>query len=133
MWTKPTATDEICPEETEEVFEAYVEHFLAPALKPRQVVVMDNLGARKGERVRQMIETRGCKVLYLPPYLPDFNPIEEAFSKIKGFLRQVGPRTREVLVKAIVQALDAVTAQDAQGFFGHCGYCLPGVNHCGDP
>ena len=68
---------------TKEVFEAYVEHFLAPALKSGQIVVMDNLSAHKGECVRRLIEDRGCTLLYLPPYSPDLNPIEEAFSKIK--------------------------------------------------
>jgi len=108
---------------TKEVFEAYVEHFLAPKLSLGQVVVMNNLGAHKGERVRELIEGRGCKLLYLPPYSsPDFNPIEEAFSKIKGFLRQIGARTREALVEAIGKALDTVTAKDACDFFVHCGY-----------
>jgi transposase len=83
---------------------------------------MDNLGAHKGERVRELIEARGCKLLYLPPYSPDFNPIEEAFSKIKGILRQIGARTREALVEVIGKALDTVTAKDACGFFVHCGY-----------
>ena len=107
---------------TKEVFEAYVGHFLAPALKSGQVVVMDNLSAHKGERVRKLIEDRGCELLYLPPYSPDLNPIEEAFSKVKRLLRGIGPRTREVLVDAIGKALDAVSAKDAKGFFTHCGY-----------
>jgi transposase len=109
---------------TKEVFEAYVEHFVAPALRPGQVVVMDNLGAHKGERVRELIEGRGCELLYLPPYSPDLNPIEEAFAKVKALLRQAGARTREALVEVIGQALDAVTSWDARGFFGHCGYRL---------
>jgi transposase len=109
---------------TKEVFEAYVEHFLAPALRPEQVVVMDNLGAHKGERVRELIEGRGCELLYLPPYSPDLNPIEEAFAKVKALLRQAGARTREALVEVIGRALDAVTSRDARGFFGHCGYSL---------
>ncbi len=107
---------------TKELFEAYVEHFLAPTLRPGEVIVMDNLGAHKGERVREMIEGRGCKLLYLPPYSPDFNPIEEAFSKIKGFLRQIGARTREALVEALGKALGMVSTKDAWGFFAHCGY-----------
>lgn len=111
---------------TKEVFEAYLEHFLLPALKPGQIVVMDNLSAHKGERVRGLIEGRGCELLYLPPYSPDYNPIEEAFSKIKGFLREVGARTREALVEAVGRALDAVSAKDARGFFAHCGYSTPG-------
>ena len=106
---------------TKEVFETYVEHFLAPALLPRQVV-MDNLTAHKGERVRELIEGKGCELLYLPPYSPEFNPIEEAFSKIKSFLRRIGARTKEALVKAIGEALDAVTPKDARDFFAHSGY-----------
>ncbi len=106
---------------TKEVFEAYIEHFLAPTLRAGQVVVMDNLSAHKGERVRKLIEDRGCQLLYLPPYSPDLNPIEEAFSKVKRFLRQIGARTRGALVEAIGKALDALTAKDAQGFFANCG------------
>jgi transposase len=105
-----------------EVFEAYLEHFLTPALRPGQVVVMDNLSAHKGWRVRELVEGRGCELLYLPPYSPDLNPIEQAFSKVKGFLRSAGARTREALVEAMGQALDAVATSDAQGYFGSCGY-----------
>jgi len=83
---------------TAAVFEAYVGRALAPALRPGQVVVLDNLGAHKGERVRELIEERGCELLFLPPYSPDLNPIEEAFSKVKGLLRRVGARTRKALV-----------------------------------
>ena len=86
---------------------------------------MDNLGAHKGERVRELIQERGCELLYLPPYSPDLNPIEEAFSKVKGLLRRTGARTREALIEAMGQALDAVTAEDARGFFEHRGYRLP--------
>jgi transposase len=72
-----------------------------------------------------LIEERGCKLLYLPPYSPDLNPIEEAFSKIKGFLRKAGARTREALVEALSASLKAVTARDTRGFFEHCGYRIP--------
>jgi transposase len=75
---------------TKEVFEAYIEHVLVPTLRVGQVVVMDNLSAHKGERVRKLIEQRGCELLYLPPYSPDLNPIDEAFSKIKQLLRAIG-------------------------------------------
>jgi transposase len=109
---------------TREVFEAYVEHFLAPVLRSGQVIVMDNLGAHKGQRGRELIEGRGCELLYLPPYSPDLNPIEEAFAKVKALLRRAGARAREALVEAIGRALDAVTSQDARGFFEHCGYSL---------
>ncbi len=107
---------------TSVVFEAYVEQVLAPTLGKGQVVVMDNLSAHKGERVRELIEERGCELLYLPPYSPDYNPIEEAFSKIKGLVRKAEARTREALVEAIGSALSAVTTKDARGFFKHCGY-----------
>ena len=105
-----------------EVFEAYVEHLLAPTLRAGQVVVMDNLSAHKGGRVRELIEERSCELIYLPPYSPDLNPIEEAFSKIKRFLREMRARSRGALVEAIGKALDAVSARDAEGFFEHCGY-----------
>jgi transposase len=105
-----------------EVFEAYVERLLAPTLRRGQVVVMDNLTAHKGERVRELIEERGCELLYLPPYSPDLNPIEEAFSKVKRILQKAESRTREALVEAIGAAISAVTAKDARGFLEHCGY-----------
>jgi len=101
------------------IFEAYVEQVLSPTLRPGRVVVMDNLAAHKGDRVRELIEERGCELLYLPPYSPDLNPIEEAFSKVKGLLRRVGARTREALLEALDTALGAVTAGDAGGFFEH--------------
>jgi transposase len=103
------------------VFKAYIEHFLASTLRVGQVVI-DNLSAHKGQRVRKLIEDRGCQLLYLPPYSPDLNPIEEAFSKVKRLLRMIGARTKEALVEAIGKALDAVGAWDARGFFTHCGY-----------
>jgi transposase len=107
---------------TSVVFEAYVEQVLAPTLRKGQVVVMDNLSAHKGERVRQLIEERGCSLLYLPSYSPDLNPIEEAFAKIKGLVRKAEARTREALVEAIARAFSAVSAQDARGFSEHWGY-----------
>jgi transposase len=107
---------------TREVFETYLEHVLAPTLAPGQVVVMDNLSAHKGGRVCEIVEGRGCKLLYLPPYSPDLNPIEQAFSKVKGILRRAEARSREALIEAMGLALGAVTAQDIQEFFRHCGY-----------
>lgn len=107
---------------TREVFEAYLERSLAPSLRPGQVVVMDNLSAHKGGRVREIVERRGCELLYLPPYSPDLNPIEQAFSKVKGLLRRAEARSRTALIDAMGRALDAVSAQDARGFFAHCGY-----------
>jgi transposase len=107
---------------TRAVFEAYVQWGLSPTLCPGQVVVMDNLTAHKGERVRELIEERGCELLYLPPYSPDLNPIEEAFSKIKAFIRKAEARSRGALIEAMGAAISAVTARDARGFFEHCGY-----------
>jgi transposase len=107
---------------TRAVFEAYLERVLAPSLRPGRVVVLDNLSAHKGGRVRELIEGRGCEVLYLPPYSPELNPIEQAFSKMKALMRKSGARTREALIGAMGEALSAVTVRDATGFFGHCGY-----------
>jgi transposase len=113
---------------TAAVFEAYVDQVLAPVLCPEVVEHHHHLllllpGAQhKGERVRELIEERGCELLFLAPYSPDLNPIEEAFSKVKGTLGRTGARTRETLIEAIGRALDAVTAKDTQGFFEHCGY-----------
>lgn len=107
---------------TRAVFEAYVQEVLAPTLSPGQVVVLDNLGAHRSERVRELIEERSCELLFLPPYSPDFSPIEEAFSKLKTLLRKAGARARGALVEAIGSALSAITARDARGYFGHCGY-----------
>jgi transposase len=87
-----------------------------------RVVVMDNLSSHKGQRVRELIESRGCELPYPPPYSPDLNPIEEAFSKVKGILRKARARTREALIEAIGVALTAVSASDTRGFFEHCGY-----------
>ena len=107
---------------TKAVFEAYVERVLAPSLSPGQVVVMDNLSAHKGERARELIEGRGCELLFLPSYSPDFSPIEEAFGKVKAVLRRVEARTKGALVVAIGRALDAVAPEETRGWFGHCGY-----------
>ena len=106
-------------------FEAYGEQVLVPSLSPGQVVVLDNLGVHKGERVRQAIEAKGGQVLFLPAYSPDFTPIELAFSKLKTWLRRLGARTREALEEAIALALAQITAQDAHGWFGHCGSLPP--------
>ena len=111
---------------TATVFEAYVEEVLAPGLRAGQIVVMDNLSAHKGERIRDLVEARGCQLLYLPSYSPDLSPIEEAFSKIKGILRKAQARSREALIEAMGRALASITPQDARGFFEHCGYCLLG-------
>jgi transposase len=111
---------------TREVFEAYLEWVLAPQLRPGQVVVMDNLSAHKGSRVRELVKERGCELLYLPPYSPDFNPIEQAFSKVKGLLRRAEARTREALIEAMATALSAVSCRNVRGFFENCGYRASG-------
>jgi transposase len=86
---------------------------------------MDNLGAHRPTRIRELIEERDCELIYLPPYSPDLNPIEEALSKIKHILRKIAARTKEALIEAMGQALGAVSAQDVRGFFAHCGYRTP--------
>jgi transposase len=103
-------------------FCAFIEHFLAPLLRVGQVVVMDNLSVHKARRVRELIEARGCQVLFLPPYSPDFSPIEQCFSKIKETLRKAAARTPEALIDAIGEAMGLVTSDDAHGWFGHCGF-----------
>ena len=106
-------------------FESYIEHFLAPKLKRGQILVMDNLSVHKSKQVRRLIEEAGATLLFLPPYSPDMNPIEGAFSKVKSVLRKVAARTREALVEATGRALDTVTAEDIRGFYTDCGYRLP--------
>ncbi len=102
------------------VFEAYLERALAPALEPGRVVVMDNLSAHKGRRVRELIEAAGCELVYLPPYSPDLNPIERAFSKLKASLRMARARTFGALIEAMMgRALDGITERDALGFLRH--------------
>lgn len=106
------------------VFRAYVAHVLTPTLVPGDIVVMDNLGAHKVDGIREAIEAAGATLLYLPPYSPDWSPIENCWSKLKTALRAAKARTREALDIALKQALDMVTASDARGWFGHCGYPL---------
>jgi transposase len=105
-----------------DVFEAFVEQVLIPQLRPGDVVVMDNLSSHKRARTRQLIESTGATVLFLPPYSPDLNPIEMIFAKIKQLLRSMACRTLEALWKAMQWVLDQVTKTDAANCFGHCGY-----------
>jgi transposase len=105
-------------------FEAYVQHVLAPTLQPGQLVGLDNLRQHKSDRIRELIEARGASIWFLPTYSPDFNPIEEAFSKVKTLLRSAEARTHESLVAAIWAALAAVTPANALGYFAHAGYGL---------
>jgi transposase len=107
---------------TTAAFHIFVRDSLAPTLRAGQVVVLDNLSAHKTVAVVALIEHRGCTVLYLPPYSPDFNPIELAFAKLKAFLRHAAARTQDTLDTAIREGLDIVTPNDARAFFHHCGY-----------
>lgn len=104
------------------VFDTFVEQVLVPSLTPGQLVIWDNLSVHKSQRAREQIEAAGCRVLFLPAYSPDFNPIEQAFSKIKTLVRRAKQRDREGLWAAIGEALAAVTASNANGWFQHCGY-----------
>jgi transposase len=107
-----------------DVFLAYVEQVLCPRLEPGQVVVMDNLPAHKVEGVRCLIAATGAELLYLPPYSPDFNPIEQAWSRIKQQLRSAKARTLETLEAAITESLAAVTPSHAAAWFANCGYAI---------
>jgi transposase len=106
------------------VFRAYVGEVLAPTLTPGDIVVMDNLGAHKVKGIQQAIEAAGARLLYLPPYSPDWSPIEPCWSKLKTYLRAVKARTREALDEALTSAIDLITGTDARGWFAHCGYAL---------
>ena len=104
------------------LFLAFVKEWLVPLLKPGQVVIMDNLRTHKVAGVREAIEAVGAKVLYLPPYSPDFSPIEQMWSKVKAYLRGVGARTKELLLTAILAAFATIALSDILGWFKHCGY-----------
>ena len=110
---------------TTEMFEWYIREELAPQLRPGQVVVLDNLSAHKAASIRQALAAHGCDLLFLPPYSPDFTPIEQAFSKLKAILRALGARTREALEQAAGVAVEAITREDAIAWFAHAGYALP--------
>ncbi len=105
-----------------ELFLGYLEHALVPALRPGDVVVMDNLPGHKLPQVRQRIEAAGATLLYLPPYSPDFNPIEMIWSKVKRLMHSAAARTVEALHTAFAAAMAAVTPEDIRGCFRHCGY-----------
>lgn len=107
-----------------EVFGRYVREVLVPSLRPGQVVILDQLNVHKGAAVRETIEAAACRLLLLPSYSPDFNPIEQAFAKVKAHLRAAAARNFDDLVAAIGVAIDTVTPADARGCFAHCGYRL---------
>ena len=105
-------------------FLAYVREVLAPTLRPGQLVIVDNVSFHRADAIRDAIAAAGCVLLFLPPYSPDFNPIEQAFSKLKAHLRKAAARTQAALETAIADALATITAADALGWFRHCGYQL---------
>ena len=105
-----------------EVFQAYVQYILLPTLKSGDIVVLDNLSAHKNQEIRDMIESVGAELWFLPPYSPDLNPIEKMWGKIKTILRTLKARTEKALINAIAKALEAVTASDVKGWFKSCGY-----------
>lgn len=107
-----------------EVFEAFVEQVLAPQLEPGDTVVLDNLSSHKSARTRDLIESAGAELVFLPPYSPDLNPIEMIFAKIKQALRSLACRTREALWDRVQSVLDLVSPADATNCFRHCGYTL---------
>lgn len=117
--TAPFTID--CPMDGE-IFSIYVQRVLIPTLQPGDVVVMDNLPAHKRPQIRHLIEAAGARLLYLPPYSPDFNPIEMIWSKVKALLRSFAARTIDLLHDAFGHALAAVTSTDILGCFRHCGY-----------
>lgn len=103
-------------------FQAFVQHVLTPTLRPRDWVVLDNLSSHKGPRVAELIRAAGAELVYLPPYSPDLNPIEMAFSKIKQSLRSLAARRVDEQWQAMQSVLDQITPGDASGYFRHCGY-----------
>ena len=105
-----------------DAFRAYVRHVLAPTLRPRDIVVMDNLPAHKAADIRTLIEAVGARLLYLPPYSPDFNPIENAFSKLKAILRKAATRSIADLWDAIGTAIDQFTQAECANYFTAAGY-----------
>jgi transposase len=107
---------------TGSAFRAYVEQFLAPALEPGDVVVLDNLAAHKVAGVRQAVAAAGAAILYLPPYSPDLNPIEQLFAKLKTLLRKAAARTRDQLWQAIGRFLANISSRECANYLNHCGY-----------
>ena len=105
-----------------DAFETYIERVLVRSLRPDDIVIMDNLSSHKGRRVRDLIEAAGANLLYLPPYSPDFNPIENAFAKLKALLRKAAERTVESLWAAIGRLIDTFTPQECANYFAAAGY-----------
>lgn len=105
-------------------FTVYVRELLCPTLRPGQIVILDNVSFHRAAGIRELIEAAGCQLWFLPPYSPDFAPIEHAFAKLKTALRAAAARTQATLEAAIAAALELITAADAHGWFAHCGYRL---------
>jgi transposase len=122
--TGPCAAAVVTGATDSDVFLAYVQHVLVPELKPGDVVILDNLQPHKAKGGREMIEAAGAKLLYLPPYSPDFNPIENMWSKVKQHLRSAAARTFDALQEAVTAALETITPSDCAGYFRHCGYAI---------
>lgn len=110
---------------TTDTFEWYIREQVAPRLRPGQILVMDNLSAHKAASIRAALVARGCDLLFLPPYSPDFNPIEQAFSKLKAILRGLGARPHETFQAAVRQAVTAITSADAAAWYAYAGYPFP--------
>jgi transposase len=110
---------------TTAAFRVYVRDLLAPSLQPGQIVLLDNLAAHKATDITALIRARGCEVLFVPPYSPDFNPIELAFAKLKAVLRRLAPRTQPALDQAITSTIDCVPPAEATAFIRHCGFRSP--------
>ena len=108
-----------------DAFRAYTEQILAPTLAPGDIVIMDNLGSHKVGGVREAVEARGASLLYLPPYSPDLNPIEQSFAKLKALLRKAAARSRDALWKAIGRFLGRFAPQECANYFANAGYALP--------
>lgn len=115
---------------TRAVFNAFVDQFLAPQLRPGQTVILDNLSVHKSADARARIEAAGAKLVFLPPYSPDFNPIEPIFAKVKTWLRSAAARSHDDLIDATKVALDAITAHDAAGCYADCGFLLTSHVDC---
>jgi hypothetical protein len=110
---------------TSQLFVRWLRRWLVPTLRWGTTVVLDNLSVHRNADVRAVIEAAGCHLVYLPAYSPDFNPIEQAFSKLKAYLRGIGARSFGPLVDAIGDGLDRITTADIAGFYRHCGFALP--------
>ena len=106
------------------IFMAFIEKFLLKKLRPGQIIFLDNIKFHKAERIRQMVESAGAKLVFLPPYSPDFSPIENMWSKIKHFIKKLMPRTEEEFHSALCSALNQLNDDDFEGWYEHCGYTL---------